>query len=203
VRRPLKIVLWTGAFLAAAGAGAYVAAHTDPFPPGVEDPGERSSSTPSPVITRWGGTLEAETVHELLAGHSCSTSWRASFSFTIGPADRVLGRGVARLHGPLRCGFPVAQVQAERVAFRVLGRSVQDALLLRFVDPEIKAPAGAGDFAGFVSTVLGGRTFRAVWPAVDPDRASLRTSVESPDTEGDGRLLAGVRLALSCSKGCG
>jgi hypothetical protein len=203
VRRTLKIVLWTGAFLAAAGVGAYLAAHTDPFPPGVEDPGERSSPTPSPDARRWGGTFDADTVHELLAGHSCSTSWHASLSFVIGPTDRILGRGVARLHGRLRCGFPVAQVQAKRVAFRVRGRAVPDAFLLRFVDPRIKAPAGAGDFAGFVSVVLGGRTFRAPWPAGDPDRASLQTSAEAPDAEGDGKLLADIRLALSCSEGCG
>jgi hypothetical protein len=204
VRRALKIVLWTGAFLAAAGMGAYLAAHTDPFPPGVEDPGERPSptATPTPDATRWGGTLEADTVHELLAGHSCSTSWHASFSFAVGPTDRVLGRGVARLNGRLQCGFPVAQVQAKRVAFSVRGRTVQDALLLRFVDPQIRAPAGAGDFAGFVATVLDGRTFPAAWSR-DPDRASLDTSVKIPDAEGDGRLIADVRLALSCSEGCG
>jgi hypothetical protein len=205
VRRPLKFVLWTGAFLAAAGVGAYLAAHTDPFPPGVEDPGERSSPTPtpSPDAIRWGGTLEADTVHELLAGHSCTTSWNASFSLAVGPTDRVTGSGVARLNGRLRCGFPVAQVQAKRLAFSVRGRAVQDALLLRFVDSQIMAPAGAGDFAGFVSTVLDGRTFRAAWPSGDPDRASLDTSVEVPDAEGDGRLIADVRLALSCSEGCG
>lgn len=206
MRRRLKIVLLIGAFLAAAGVGAYLAAHTDPFPPGVEDPGERSSPSSSPSApsdARWGGTFEADTVHELLAGHTCTTSWQASLSFTIDAADRVVGRGVARLHGGLKCGFPVAQVQAKRIAFRVLGRSVGDGLELRFLDPEIKAPAGAGDFAGFVATVLGGRTFRAVAPAGDPGRASLRTSAEIPDAEGDGRLRVDLRLALSCSGSCG
>jgi hypothetical protein len=203
VRRPLKLVLWTGAFLVAAGVGAYLAAHTDPFPPGVEDPGQRSSPTPTPDVERWGGTFEADTVHELFAGHSCSTSWQASFSFAIGPTDRVLGHGVARLHGRLRCGFTVAQVQAERVSFGVRGRSVPHALLLRFVDPEIEAPAGAGDFAGFIATILRGHGFLAEWSPVARGHATLRTSVEVPDAEGDGKLLADIRLASSCSEGCG
>ena len=46
--KAVKILLWIGAFLACAGVGAYVAAHTDPFPPGVDDPGAHAAG---PVST--------------------------------------------------------------------------------------------------------------------------------------------------------
>ena len=36
MRRSLKVAAWAAAFLAAAGIGAVIAAHSNPFPPGVE-----------------------------------------------------------------------------------------------------------------------------------------------------------------------
>ena len=73
---------WVALFAACAGVGAFVAAHTNPFPPGVEDPGvERTPSpTPTPTATpagaAWSGGAGARTRHDLFVGGSCASDWR-------------------------------------------------------------------------------------------------------------------------------
>ena len=48
MRRWVKVAAWAAVFLACAGIGAYIAAHTDPFPPGVDRQGESPFPTVSP-----------------------------------------------------------------------------------------------------------------------------------------------------------
>ncbi len=43
MHRVLKVAAWAALFLACAGVGAYIAAHSDPFPPGVDRPGASPS----------------------------------------------------------------------------------------------------------------------------------------------------------------
>ena len=84
MRRGLKIVVWVGVFAVCAGAGAFVAAHTNPFPPGVEDPGARSttppSTSPSPASERWSLAMTSATRHELHVGGASATAYRKFFS---------------------------------------------------------------------------------------------------------------------------
>ncbi len=198
MRRILKIAVWTVVALGCAGIGAFIAAHTNPFPPGVEDPGARSTPPPppSPTVTavHWSGTFTANTTHELLANRTCSTSWRASMELDVAADGIVTGTGRAQLHGGLRCSFDVAQVEARRIAFRVEGHVGQDEMRLRLGHATIETPIGAADFAGFVPLVLGGRTFHL---PVSAGNAELRTTIQGPDAEGDGRFVAHLRFTFA------
>ena len=49
MRRGVKVAAWAAVFLACAGVGAYIAAHSDPFPPGVDRPSASSLPTGSPA----------------------------------------------------------------------------------------------------------------------------------------------------------
>lgn len=51
----VKVVVWILVLLVCAGAGAFVASRTDPFPPGVEDPGARPRTTDLSVVERSDG----------------------------------------------------------------------------------------------------------------------------------------------------
>jgi hypothetical protein len=56
--RLVKVITWVLVFALCAALGAVVAANTDPFPPGVDDPGVRPSADGSPAEDpggSWGG----------------------------------------------------------------------------------------------------------------------------------------------------
>ena len=74
----VKVLLWIGVFLACAGVGAYVAAHTDPFPPGVDDPGANSAGPVSTEVPSGGVVvlIDTRTSHDLYVGGRCAISWR-------------------------------------------------------------------------------------------------------------------------------
>jgi hypothetical protein len=58
--------MWVGILLACAGVGAFVASRSDPFPPGVRDPGAVPSESPSPSkpdLVRWELTMSSRTKH--------------------------------------------------------------------------------------------------------------------------------------------
>ena len=64
MRRGVKVAAWAAVFLACAGVGAFIAAHTDPFPPGVDRPS--ATSPPARRLARdlaepvvWAGTSGA------------------------------------------------------------------------------------------------------------------------------------------------
>lgn len=153
MRRALKVAVWVAAFLASAGIGAYVAANTDPFPPGVDRPlaspgatvSPRPSPTPSPE--RWAATLRSVTYHQLYVGGRCTTSWRGNLRFTVFDTGIVEGTGVIRLSGGLECDFPIAQVQARRLSVDVVGRLRGRRLTLRLSSASV-SPAGARDYGG-------------------------------------------------------
>src|SRR5687768_5721708 len=113
MRRVVKVAAWTAAFVAAAGAGALVAANTNPFPPGVDRPGEGTGASPQPTTTpspepepeRWRATLRSFTFHELYVGGRCVSRWSGVLRFTIDPDGRAQGAGRARLRGDLDCDF--------------------------------------------------------------------------------------------------
>jgi hypothetical protein len=60
VPRWAKVLIWIVVFAAFAAAGAYAASRTDPFPPGVEDPGARDDARGAPAAdlnAPWGPVL--------------------------------------------------------------------------------------------------------------------------------------------------
>ena len=85
MRKGVKVAAWVAVFLACAGVGAYVAAHTDPFPPGVDRPG----ATAPPVrrlalhlaaARRVGGERQERDLPRAIRGRSVhhEVAWQAS-----------------------------------------------------------------------------------------------------------------------------
>jgi hypothetical protein len=155
VRGWVRTLMWVGILLACAGVGAFIASRSNPFPPGVEDPGARPSTGPSPTVgkaTRWRMAMVSRTTHTYRVGGSCSSQWRMRTSIRMAETGRVAGVGVAHLLPGARCDFPTAQVQTARVEIRILGRRDGDVLQLRFRETAV-APPGSQDLGGFVKTL--------------------------------------------------
>ena len=158
MHKGIKVAVWAAVFLTCAGVGAFIAAHTDPFPPGVDRPGasptESVSLTPSPspapVPVKWSGSLRSSTYHQLYVGGRCTTDWRGSLRFTIAESGKVEGKGAAHLSAPLACDFPIAQVQVRRVTLALTGRVRGGRLTLHLTQTAI-SPSSGHDFGGFVA----------------------------------------------------
>jgi hypothetical protein len=157
VRRGVKVVAWIAVFAACAGVGAFIASKTNPFPPGVEDPGARPlpsvTQTPSPAaglgyVVR--GT--ARTHHELHVGGSCATDWTLDIRLEVDPSGRIDGTGKAQLQGKLRCDFPTAQAQSTVVVLSARGR-LRGGVLDVGLTAEASVPGGSSDFGGLVNTL--------------------------------------------------
>lgn len=184
MRRVTKIVVWTFVFAASAGVGAWVAAHTDPFPPGVEDPGARpgvgATATPTdPVASEdpggsWLVRIDTRTYHDLFVGGRCAANWRIDVGIAVsdGPID---GAGAASLKSELRCDEPTAQVQAERIDLRAVG-VLRDGQLRFRLEETGRSPSGAQELSGFLDTIP---TLRLTVPARDGATASF--DIEVPD----------------------
>lgn len=158
MRRGVKVAAWAAVFLACAGVGAYIAAHTDPFPPGVDRPGESPiptatptptpSSSPSPEPVAWVGSLRSFTYHDLYVGGRCTTRWRGTVRFTVDATGRIAGTGAVRLNGKLDCDFPIAQTQARRLGLAITGRVRDGRLTMRLTQISIE-PTNGHDFGAF------------------------------------------------------
>ena len=158
MRRFVKIVVWTIVFAACAAVGAVVAANTDPFPPGVDDPGERSGAASTSATVdppgpsgAWLVRIDTRTYHDLLVGGRCAANWRIDIGFAVadGPIDSV---GAATLKSQLRCDEPTAQVQAERVDLRAVGVLRNGELRFRLEETG-RSPAGSQELSGFLETI--------------------------------------------------
>jgi hypothetical protein len=156
VRRILKVVVWVIVFAACAAVGAVVAANTNPFPPGVEDPGARPrpSAAPTdepPAVGAWLVRIDARTYHDLLVGGRCAATWRIVVGVTAGDGPIDSG-GSATLKGDVRCDEPTAQVQAERIELRATG-VLRDGELRFRLEETSRSPAGAQELSGFLETI--------------------------------------------------
>lgn len=174
-------MIWVAVFAACAGAGAYVAAHTDPFPPSV-DPGARpvdgvaSTGSPVPEGGSWLVRIGARTYHDLFVGGRCATTWRIDVGLPV-TDGRIDGAGVATMHGELRCDEETAQVQAERIDLRAVGALVGGELRFRLEETG-RTPVGAQDLAGFTKTIP---TLRFSMPAADGATATFDVTVPDGD----------------------
>lgn len=199
MRRALKVAAWAAVFLTSAGIGAFIAANTDPFPPGVDRPGApptnatpspTPTTTPAPSLERWSGTLRSLTYHRLYVGGTCTTRWRGDLRFSVNDRGWVRGAGVARLDGGLECDFPTAQVQARIVRLSVAGRLRGGRLVLR-LDRSAVAPAGAIDLGGFLPIL----PERVVIP-VRGGSASTLARRQRTDEEGRGIYVWSTQLRV-------
>ena len=194
--KPVKVAAWAAVFLACAGVGAFIAAHTNPVPPGVDRPSAVATPTPTPTSNptpapdRWRGTLRSFTYHRLYVGGRCLTRWRGAVRFTIQADGKVDGGGTAHLLGKLACDFPIAQIQAERVRLAVSGRLRGQRLTL-VIDAASLEPGDAQDFGGFVPML----PQRLVLP-LKGQSASVRVTRQRVDEQGRGLYFWSTGLQL-------
>ena len=198
MRRPLKVTVWVVVFALCAGIGAFIASRTNPFPPGVSDPGA-PSLTPTPTVTAspaptgvtWNGRVDTFTSHHLFVGGSCSTSWRVDLTFFVNDFGKVTGSGTAHLRGRLRCDFQTAQVQARTLHLRISGRHANGRIALGFALAG-RSPTGSDDYGGLIRTL-------PVFPSMRVDAGSISevTVVHVPDGD-QGNYEADYQVALSC-----
>ncbi|HJR99119.1 MAG TPA: hypothetical protein VJ979_14595 [Actinomycetota bacterium] len=176
--RLVKATVWVLVFAMCAAVGAVVAANTDPFSPGVDDPGVRPSDgggTPAEdPSASWLVRIDARTSHDLFVGGRCAARWRidVGIAATDGPID---GAGAATLRGELRCDEPTAQVQAERIELRAVGTTRGGELRFRLEETG-RDPEGAQELSGFLDTIP---RLRLRLPARDGATATF--DVQFPD----------------------
>ena len=184
VRGWVKTLMWIGILLGCAGVGAFLASRSNPFPPGVPDPGAvpsetpTTSPTPPPEVTRWTLTMTSRSTHTYRVGGSCTSDWRMEGGrIRVRENGRVRGRGTARLLPGATCDFPTAQVQARRVVIEILGLRDGNRLRIRFRTAEV-LPLGSQDLGAFVDTLVRLRLTLRERPRA---RATGRARTERPD----------------------
>jgi hypothetical protein len=204
----LKALIWAVVFSACAGAGAYVAAHTNPFPPGVEDPGARPPATPSTPggspsaePTRIRIDMTSDTRHELHVGGACTSVWRSHVLVNAALAEGATGTGVAKLQDEARCSFTQAQVQTRSIVLRVSGTYRKGVLEISFQEGG-RDPIGSQDLGGFTNTLRFMHPRVGLMSAGSTTAGATAFTVVRPD--GDlGRYVSANRLHATCTSGCG
>jgi hypothetical protein len=185
VRGWTKAIVWVGILLGCAAVGAFIASRSNPFPPGVPDPGAVPSETPGaspslPVaeVTRWTLAMSSRSTHTYRVGGSCTSDWRMERGrIRVSGSGRVRGRGVSRLLPGATCDFPSAQFQARRIQVEILGRRDGGRLRLRFRIEDV-LPSGSQDLGAFVETLEGLRLTIGERPGA---RERERARIERPD----------------------
>jgi hypothetical protein len=182
VPKVVKIILWVVVFAAAVGAGAFMASRSEPFPPGVEDPGARpitptpTHTAPSPTV--WALEMTSATAHHLHVGGSCRSDWRVRGTITIKPNGTAAGQGSAVLSQPATCDFPQSQVQTKKIALVVTGKLADGSLRLSFSEAG-RTPVGSQDLGGFTNTLS---LIRPVLRIRDgSERATVSVQASRPD----------------------
>jgi len=204
VTRPLKAAAWAAVFLGAAGIGAYVAAHTELFPPAVEaaatvssSPNASGTGTPGPQDPTWAGVIRSASYHDLYVGGRCTTDWVTRFTFDTLDNGKVVGSGTARLHGRRECTFPNAQVQVERISVAVAGDWDASGFSIRLNDVE-RTPKGTADYGGFAPTVFDEGPTAVMRVDMDGEgSASATIQMEQVDDQGRGRYVSVNHVTLT------
>jgi hypothetical protein len=201
VRRAVRVAVWAAVFLGAAGIGAYVAAHTELFPPDVEAAAttrspEATASTPAPTDPHWSGTIRSSSYHDLYVGGRCSTRWVTKIAFDALDNGRIVGTGTARMEGKRVCTFPNAQINAERIEVSVAGTWDDAGFHIRLEDGD-RSPRGTADYGGFAPTVFDDGPAAVMDVALDSDRsASVTVQIERVDDQGRGRYRSTNRVSV-------
>jgi hypothetical protein len=204
VRRGLKVAAWAAVFLGAAGIGAYIAEHTELFPPDVEaatgsvSPSTSSTiGTPAPLDPTWEGVIRSASYHDLYVGGRCTTHWITRFTFDALDNGQVVGSGTARLDGDRECTFPNAQVNAERIEVAVAGDWDESGFRILLNDGD-RSPRGTADYGGFAPTVFEDRGSAVMDVPLGPeDSASATIRMERADDQGRGRYVSVNRVSLT------
>lgn len=202
MRRVARVAVWAAVFLGAAGVGAYIAAHSELFPPEVQTAGatgspDPSTRTPSAEEPHWSGVIRSESTHELYVGGGCTTDWVTTFSFDALDNGRIVGGGTARLQGDRRCTFPNAQVNAERIEVSIEGTWSDDGFRIRLRDGD-RSPRGTADYGGFAPTVFDERPAAEMdVPLNSPTRAAATIRIERVDDQGRGTYRCTNRVSLT------
>lgn len=207
--RWLKVAIWAVVFAGCAGAGAYVAAHTDPFPPGVEDPGARPTSPSStrsatgsppaePVAIRI--DMTSDTRHELHVGGMCTSAWRSHALVEVAADGAATGAGIAKLQAEAACSFSQAQVQTQTIVLRIAGTFRGGVLELSFQEGG-RDPIGSQDLGGFTNTLHFMHPRVRLALGASGTVGATAFTVVRPD--GDlGRYVSVDRLHATCKRGC-
>jgi hypothetical protein len=203
VRRVLRAAAWAVVFLGAAGIGAFVAAHTELFPPDVESasttsaPSSSVTGTPAPQDPTWQGVIRSSSYHDLYVGGRCTTHWVTRFTFDALDNGKVVGSGTARLDGRRECTFPNAQINAERIDVSVVGSWDASGFQIRLNDGD-RSPRGTADYGGFAPTVfVDGATAIMDVHLDSADTASADVRMERLDDQGRGRYVCVNRVSLT------
>ena len=149
----LKIAIWVAVFAACAGVGAFVASRSNPFPPGVEDPGLHQTPSPTqPAATAWDLSMFVKSEHVLHEGGACGSDWKVSGTITIQPNGDASGAADADLASPASCDFSQSQVQTKAIRLVITGTSAHSSLRLSFSEGG-RTPVGSQDLGGFTNTL--------------------------------------------------
>jgi hypothetical protein len=194
VPKPLKIVIWVAVFAACAGVGAFVASRSNPFPPGVEDPGLHQTLSPTQSApAAWDLSMFVKSEHVLHEGGACRSDWKVSGTVTIQPNGDASGAADADLASPASCDFTQSQVQTTAIRLVMVGTLQHGTLRLSFSEGG-RTPVGSQDLGGFTNTL------RFIHPSVRlPDGARQgRASVHVTRSDGDlGSYSSTTTLRLS------
>jgi hypothetical protein len=201
VRRVLTVAVWAAVFLGAAGVGAYVAAHTDLFPPDVSratgsGPSSDASTDGPAADPTWTGVIRSNTYHDLYVGGRCNTRWVTRLTFGLLDGGRIDGTGTARLETDPACTFPNAQINVKEIEVIVAGSWDSQGFRIR-LDAGGRTPAGTTDYGGFESTVLAGDPRAEMTVPLDTHRlASGSVRMEREDDQGRGTYVSVNRVSL-------
>ena len=180
----LKIAIWVVVFAACVGAGAFAASRSDPFPPGVEDPGAHQTLTPTPTQpapTAWDVTMHVDSLHTLHEGGACRSDWDVSGTIEIQPDGKASGVADAKLVAPASCDFPQSQVQTKELRLVITGTRAAGVLKLSFSEGG-RTPVGSQDLGGFTNTL------HFIHPAVKLPAGAQRGHTTTKVARSDGDL---------------
>lgn len=190
--RSVRILAWIVVLAACAGIGAFIASRSNPFPPGVDDPGVQptgSTGSEAPVFARWTGSGIVRTTHELFVGGACRTNWRLRM-IVREDGEGLTGRATATLIGDARCDFPTAQNQTRQLGLEVAGRARSSMWRLALAETE-REPAGSIDLGALLS-LLDRLRFDV---DVGDDRATSTIELSVPDGDrGSYAITGGLTL---------
>lgn len=199
VSRFLRFLVWFAVFAGAAGIGAFIGAHSNPFPPEVQSSVAASPTGPTTSAPiRWKGTISSVSAHQLYVGGSCRTDWTTAITFTVGTDGTISGQGRAHLKGKLHCDFPTAQIDTSSFVVKVTGAIAGAKASLHLKEVQ-RSPAGTSDLGGFASTALTGARATLTVPLDSTSTAARgRVNLHRVDQEARGTYTSSNVVRLTC-----